>query len=409
VKLANLQHRGFAFCLLFITLSVSPISYRAFALSPQESDRERALRLLWNEAKAGAALPLLEKLAKERPDDGIIAFSYGFALLGKAKLLKDPAARKQTRIEARTWFVKASELGVKEPLLKSLLESTPPDGGKDDIFSNVKEADDAMREGEEQYVNGDFAKAAQAYERALQADPKLYEAALFAGDMYFKMDQNTKAEEWYGRAIQINPERETAYRYSATPYLRAGKLEEAKKRYIDAVLAEPYNRMTWSGLNQWAEAARVSLGHPRIEIPTSVTPKDENNIAINIDPKALENKDDPTGGGAWMFYGLHRANWKMSEFAKAFPNEKSYRHSLREEAGALAGVVEAVKRRQKEKKITQLDPSLANLLKLSDEGLLEPYVLFALADKGIAQDYADYRKTNREKLRRYLVEYVTRP
>ena len=408
MKLANPRHRGFALCLLFITLSVSPISYRVFALTPQESERDRALRLLWNEAKAGAALPLLEKLAKERPDDGIIAFSYGFALLGKAKLLKDPAARKQTRIEARTWFVKASELGVKEPLLRSLLESTPPDGGKDDIFSNVKEADDAMREGEEQYVNGDFAKAAQAYERALHADPKLYDAALFAGDMYFKLDQNTKAEEWYGRAIQINSDRETAYRYSATPYLRAGKLDEAKKRYIDAVVAEPYNRMTWSGLNQWAQAAGVKLEHPTIEIPTSVTAKEGGNLAINIDPKVLENKGDPTGSGAWMVYGIYRASWKMSEFAKAFPNEKSYRHSLREEAAALAGVVEAVKLQQKEKKITKLDPSLANLVKLSDEGLLEPYVLFALADKGIAQDYAEYRKINREKLRRYLIEYVTR-
>lgn len=394
---------------LLVIVLLIPLNAATFAYEPQESERDRALRLLWREAKTSAALPLLEKLAKERPDDGLIAFSYGFALLGKAKLLKDSAARKQTRIEARSWLLKASDLGVREPLLKSLLEGLPPDGGVDEIFSTVKEADDLMREGEEQYVNGNFAKAAAAYEGALRADPKLYDAALFAGDMYFKLDQNAKAEEWYGRAIQINPNRETAYRYSATPYLRAGKLDEAKKRYIDAVIAEPYNRMTWSGLGQWAEAAGVRLGHPRIEIPTTVKPGEGNNINITIDPKVVEKKDDPTGAGAWMFYGLHRANWKISEFAKAFPNEKTYRHSLREEAAALAGVVEAVKLQQKEKKITQLDSSLANLVKLFDEGLLESYILFALVDRGISMDYPDYRSTNREKLRRYLVAYVTAP
>ena len=70
-------------------------------------------------------------------------------------------------------------------------------------------------------------------------------------------------------------------------------------------------------------------------------------------------------------------------------------------------MVEAVKQRQKENKITNLDLSLANLVKISDQGLLEAFILYALVDDGIAQDYMEYRKTNRDKLRRYMVEYVT--
>jgi len=69
--------------------------------------------------------------------------------------------------------------------------------------------------------------------------------------------------------------------------------------------------------------------------------------------------------------------------------------------------VDAVKQGQKDKKIVQLDESLANLVKLSDAGLLEPFILYALVDEGIAKDYYEYKKTNREKLKRYLVEYVT--
>jgi tetratricopeptide (TPR) repeat protein len=402
------QRHSLGLWLILIFIVGMASGTHVFAQNPQESERDRALRLLWGEAKTAAALPLLEKLVKEKPDDGILAFSYGFALIGKVKTIKDAGARKQIRIEARSWLLKAQQLGVKEAILTSLLEQLPPDGGPDEVFSQVKEADDAMRDGEALYVNGDFAAAAEAYQRALRADPKLYDAALFTGDMFFKLNQNEKAEEWYRRAIELNPNKETAYRYSATPYLKAGKLDEAKKRYIDAVIAEPYNRMSWSGLNQWAEEAGVRLGHPRIEIPTTVKQTDSAEISITLDPKAAD-APDPTGTGTWILYRLRRVNWKMSEFAKAYPNEKNYRHSLPEEASALGLVIEVVKRKQKENKITRMDESLANLLKLSDQGLLEPYILFALADQGIAKDYDEYRKSNREKLRRYLVEYVTAP
>jgi tetratricopeptide (TPR) repeat protein len=405
-NLVRLSFRHFCFALA-IVLVLPGISAVAFAQDPAtDADRERAIHLLWEESKAAAALPLLEKLAKERPTDGVVAFSYGFALLAKARLLKDAAARKQTRVEGRQWLLKAAKLGVDSPLLKSLLESVPADGGQDEIFSTVKEADDAMRDGEALYVNGKFLEAAEAYQRALQADPQLYEAALFSGDMYFKANQNAKAAEWFTRAVQINPDRETAYRYAASPLMRDGKLDDAKVLYIEAVIAEPYNRLTWSGLNRWAQAAGVRLGHPRIDIPTSVKSGEGGNINITIDPKTVDKKAESTGTSAWMFYGIVRASWKMSEFEKTFPNE-GYRHSLHEEAAALRGVVEALKNQQKEKKITELDPSLATLVKLSDEGLLEPFILFAMADAGISRDYGNYRKTHRDKLKQYLVQYVT--
>ena len=395
-------------CVLVVLLLFVPATCSvALGQGSPESDRDRALRLLWEEAKTTEALPLLEKLAKENPNDGQIAFSYGFALLGKVKLLKDPAARKETRVELRKWLKKAEALGVKDAILTSLLEQIPPDGGPDEVFSSIKEADDAMRDGEALYVSGKFAEAAEAYQRAFRADPKLYDAPLFTGDMYFKLGDLAKAEEWYMRAVQVNPEKETAYRYSATPLLRSRKLEEAKNRYIDAVIAEPYNRMSWSGLSQWAEVAGVQLGHPQVEVPKTVKSVLENKVHITVDPNDVDLKNDLNGTSAWTAYGPYRTSWFSTEFAKAHPKETSYRHSLREEVAALQAVVEAVKKRQKENKIQRLEPSLANLVKLSDEGLLEPFILYALVDEGIAKDYYEYKKTNRDKLKRYLVEYVT--
>lgn len=368
-----------------------------------EAEKQRALKLLEN-SKATEALPILERLTESNPEDGQAMFYYGFAILAQAQTLTDTAARKQSRIRARAAMLKARELGYKSPLLDSILESIPADGGEDQKYSSNAEADRAMREGEAAFVKGDLDGALAAYQRALGHDPKLYEAALFAGDMYFKKGQAFKATEWYERAIAIAPDRETAYRYSASPLMEAGKLEEARARYIEAIIAEPFNRLAWAGMARWAEAARVELAHPKIDVPTSITPVKNNEMTINISPDAL-GKDD--GSAAWLSYGLTRASWATQKFAKEFPGEKRYRHTLREEAEALRSVVESVNEQTKGKKIKTLAPSLARLAKLQDEGLLEAYILFARVDEGIAQDYAEYRKTNRDKLRRYLSEYVT--
>jgi hypothetical protein len=121
---------------------------------------------------------------------------------------------------------------------------------------------------------------------------------------------------------------------------------------------------------------------------------------------SLLGKKDGTSG--WMFYGISRALWMNEKFLKEYPNEKTYRHSLREEMDALRGVIEAARNETKDsKEKSKLDPSIANLIKLHDAGLLEAFVLLAKPDAGIAQDYPEYRKNNRDKLRRYLTDYVT--
>jgi tetratricopeptide (TPR) repeat protein len=390
----------FVFALLAGAL---PVDLFAQGAANYEAEKQRAIKLLEN-AKATEALPILERLSSSNPEDGQVMFYFGFALLAHSNTLKETGARKQARIRARAAMLKARESGYKNPLMESILESIPADGGEESKYSADAQADAAMREGEAAFVKGDLDAALAAYQRALTHDPKLYEAALFAGDMYFKKGQPFKAAEWYDRAIAIDPDRETAYRYSASPLMEAGKLEEARLRYVEAFVAEPFNRLARAGLIRWGEAAKVELAHPDIKVPTNVTPLKDNKMTINISPESV-SKDD--GTNAWITYGMVRAGWAMEKFAKEFPAEKQYRHTLREEADALRGVVESVKTQTKDKKIKSLDPSLARLVKLHDEGLLEAYILFARADQGIAQDYVEYRKTNRDKLRRYLMEYVT--
>ena len=393
----------FAVLVLIGLMLCAPARLLAQVMDNFAAERDRIGQLL-KAGKMTEALPLLEKLAAARPTDGEVMFYLGFVLYSNVTIIKDADARKRQRIRARNTLAKAKELGFNSPLLDQMLEMIPPDGGKDDVYSTNKEADGAMRDGEAAFVQGKLDEALAAYQRALQLDPKLYEAALFAGDMYYKMGRHDKAEEWYTKAVSINPDRETAYRYSASPLMAQGKLEQARARYIEAVIAEPYTRLSWAGLNQWAQAAGVRLAHPRIEPKSTVSPMQNNQMTITIDPKTLDSKG---GENAWAVYGLARAAWRAKRFAEAYPNEKTYRHSLREEADALRMVAENAKKQVKEGKVTTLEPMLTNLVKLYDEGLIEAYVLLARPNEGIVQDYAEYRKANRDKLRRYLTDYVT--
>ena len=410
-------------CLSIIIAVILPTTVCAAAQDPDyASERQRAAQLI-DESKILQALPIFEKLAAHDPKDREVQFYLGFCILASSADTKDPAARKQQRVRARSYLVRAKQLGMSDTLLDQMLASIPPDGGETPKFSSNPEAEAAMNDGESAYTRGDLDKALGAYTRALQLDPKLYYAALFAGDMQFKRGHNStdaaqrsdlfdKAGEWFGRAIAIDPDRETAYRYWGDALLEYGKNDQARTEFIEAIIAEPFNQLAYSGLTQWGQKNQVQLGHPQIDIPSNITSNKPGEVNITVDELALKGSDGD-GSAAWMMYGMARSLWvdkkdgsRSEKFAKAYPNESTYRHSLAEELEALRGVAESVRVQMKEKRVKQLTPSLENLTKLNDAGLLEAYILFVKPDKGIARDYVAYRAANRDKLRRYWMEVV---
>ena len=191
-------------------------------------------------------------------------------------------------------------------------------------------------------------------------------------------------------------------RETPTPLMKQRKTEAARDRYVEAFIVEPYNRFARAGLIQWAEATQTKLAHPQIDIPTNVTFDEKGNAKVNLDASVLlGGKDD--GSFAWISYGVARSQWRKEKFTKTFPNEKTYRHTLAEEVDALRSVLSVA---TTDKRTKNLSPSLAKLKKLDEDGLLEAYILMARPDEGIAQDHAAYLKQNRDKLRRYVNEYV---
>ncbi|HEX6715957.1 MAG TPA: tetratricopeptide repeat protein [Pyrinomonadaceae bacterium] len=386
------------------TIFLLLLAFFGIALA-QDDDRQRAFQL-FKDGKYTEALPLFEKLAVANPQDRAVIENLGFLVFFTESIhLKDPAERKKARKRGRELLVQAQKLGPDDPVLNGLIEGIPVDGGEDGSFSPKKEVDEAMQEGEIAFTSGNFPKAIEMYQHALLLDPNLYEAALFIGDVYFKSADQTKAGEWFARAIEINPDRETAYRYWGDSLIKQGRVSEAGDKFVEAYIAEPYSRLARAGFLSWGQRVNIQLGHPRVELPANVAKKSEKETTITLDPKMM-GKDDKSGSSAaWLTYSLVRASWvNTDEFAKQYPNEKTYRHSLKEEAAAMRAALKVLD--EKKGDANSVDPSLQVIRKLDKEGLLEAFILLALPDEGIAKDFPAYRKTNIENLRRYVKQYV---
>jgi tetratricopeptide (TPR) repeat protein len=383
-----------------VMLSVALPNGLAQASGQSETERERAFRL-YADGKHLEALPILEKLAKANPSDGPVLQQLAFSLLTYSATLPDKEGRKKVRARAREIFVRAVNMGYNVEVLQGMIAVIPPDGGELDFSAN-KQAEAAMREGEAAFAQDKLDEALAAYQRAMQIEPTLYEAPLFIADVYFRRKQWVQAAEWYAKAIAVDPNRETAYRYWSDALLKEGKMSESRAKAIEAIIAEPYNQRAWVGLIQWAQVNGVEASHPRIEPPDTVQ-KNGDVREVTVDPKTLNSTD---GTSNWTLYNTKRAGWDSKRFAREFPKESAYRHSLREEAEALRAVAEAASKDLKSGKVKALEPSLSDLVKLNEAGLLEAYILLARPDEGIAKDYEAYKAANRDHLKRYLAEYV---
>ena len=385
----------------------------AIPAQPQNPDERQRAMDLYESSNFVAALPLLEKLALANPNDVAILSRLGFVIYANSTAEKDPAVRQKMRERARGILLRSKSLGDDSNLTAVALEGLAGNDVTDVPFSRVQAAEAAIREGEAAFVRGDLDKALAGYKRALDLDPKLYNAALYAGDMEFKKaygstdpqyrnDHFDAAGTWFAKAIAIDADLETAYRYWGDALDAQGKTAPARDKFIEAIVAEPYGRRAYVGLTQWGDRHSVQLGHPRIDPPNSTSTQD-GKTTLSVDPRTLSSND---GSDKWLMYDLTRIAWKQGEFLKNYPNEKVYRHSLKEEAAALRMVAEAAAKDLKSGKVKTLEVSLDNLVRVNEAGLLEPYILFAHPDQGIARDYVDYRKANREKLRRYWLEIV---
>jgi hypothetical protein len=375
----------------------------ALAAGAQQADERGRANDLYTAGKRLEALPLYEALTQAYPTEWLYFERLADCLAAESAQLSDPAQLKAVRLRERDAAKRAIELGDTAAVVQLMAKADP---GRP-LYGGISGPGvELLREAEKAYMAGDFPTALAKYAAAAEADPKLYEAPLYAGDTaYLQKDWKTAAK-WFARAVAVDPNRETAYRYWGDALFRyARDPVAAREKFLDAVVAEPYNRLAWQGIQQWAQLEQAVLMPPKIVRPSApvADPKKPNDIVVQIDANATGDKLHP-GASAWAMYSLVRASYRGDAFKRNFPLEKEYRHTLAEEDAALTGVADGIKNQELKK--DQLDESLRNVVELNEAGMLDCWILIHGADREIAQDYTAYRNLHRRLLREYLERFV---
>src|SRR5581483_10356288 len=257
---------------LFSRIDFRPVLF-ALALVPALSaqtaspDLEKAHRLS-AQAQYEEAKQIYKSWLDQHPEDAKVCFSYGYTLYLQAGAETDKTKATALRKQAFVWVTKAQKGGDTEALISFLLRKIDAEGNeRPTVYSADPKADALMAQGEQAFARHDLDRALQCYQDALAADHLNYYAALFSGDVYYKKEEYGKAIEWFSKAVGINPDIETAYRYWGDVLRRQHRLAEARDKYIEAVVAEPYNQMSREMLERFANLASTPLKHPEVKLP----------------------------------------------------------------------------------------------------------------------------------------------
>jgi len=349
------------------------------------------------------ALPLYEDLHQQRPDDMVYDERLAMCLLAQASSTGlDPQKAQATEARAKSLMLEAQKRGDNSPLLVTLLEKldnrdepTMPAGPPTAAQADFTQA-------EKLFSSGDLQGALNFYKKALDEDPQYYAAALYAGDSLFKIGDCPQAGVYYAKAVAINPNEEQAFRYWGDCLVKQHDKSRAEEMYIKAVIAQPYQKTTRQSLKAFAESNHMRIAGPPITLPKRAEPDANGKININLDMTTLMSP----AASAWILYLASPAVWQKSEFAKNYPNEKQYRHSLAEEAESIRDALSFAK---KSKIDISKDTTLKLLAELDGKGMLECWILLDGADNGIAQDYVAYRKDHRDLMAKYMAQYDVHP
>jgi tetratricopeptide (TPR) repeat protein len=358
-----------------------------------QGDEAAKAEALYQSGNRLDALPLYEELARTNPKEPLYAERLAVCLHAQSAGMESSPARSALldRIvaEAKTAVVLGSQDDAAQVI--ATFDLSQMNNEKGETLAKA-----IWRSGEPYFGRHDFKEALRRYGTAAELEPKIYEPALFAGDAAQFLGDLPTATHWYKKAIQNEPNQAKAYlRWGDAIARIAHDSDGAKVKYIDAIVANPYDPQGRQGLAKWAEAQGAVLAPPQIKPPSGPV---EMLTAMGQDPATRT---------PWATYVVdkfaYETNAKKSPigtFREDYPGEAKARRSLIEESKALhATALEAASKAEKQGKTAN---DFRDLIEVDKAGMLECWVLFHWADQNTAQEYPQFSKDHWKLLHDYV-------
>lgn len=377
--------------ILFFCFSFS-LANTAFAQDKSIRELTLEARKMVDENRYLDALPLLEQIILSYPDNGEMWADFGIAIISNATTMTDATERKKELERGVKALLRAKKLGTNNSRAMYFLDEFENSDGTDNFTNKNPEVEKALRKGELYFGRGEYDEAFKHYETAHKLDPKNYEAMLFMGDCFYVQGKFKESEKYFAQAVEIDPEVESAYRYWGDALMSQNKNAEGLEKFLDAFIRDPFSRLSWENLKNWA--ARTKANYEPIKI---APPGDEEYGTLEINEKLLKAED---GTDKWLVY-----NQFVAEQMTKKTNSKQV-FTLADETNAWKAVAEAVRKDIKSGKIKYPDQSLTNLLKLDDENLLEPYILLLRPQNTFGDDYVVYKEKNPQKIKQFIRKFI---
>lgn len=370
------------------------------------------------------ALPLYLDLDRQDPTVALFAERTAACLFAKEATVADPNARLQVHLQGVRELKRAQGLGDNSAYVRTalnldtktlpgaILAGIPLTVGY--IYHGKPEAQSVFETGNTAFSKADYPSAAEAFKLAATLDPAWYDAALYAGDSFFRLKDWNNTGLWFGRAIKIDPDRETAYRYWGDMLFQSGSPITARQEYVEAIVAEPYGNEAFSRLQQWAQHTHHQLVRPAVTRPEFTTPDG----VLRIDPALQSSTQD--GRSSWIVYQQYRVAHGARTLNQpivaggldrnAVVTPSGYRHTIEEEHAALRAMLADVDAKLKAGTLSEsaLDVSIDTLRKLEAGNVLGAWICINAADAGIRSGYPDYRAHHRNHLFAYVNSYLIR-
>lgn len=272
-----------------------------------------------------------------------------------------------------------SESTKSSQLLRNFFIDYVPDSA---ISEKAKEEFDTA---ENFFGKKDYNNSKKYYQNALSIEPNFYKATIYLGDSYWYLNNMDSAIYYFRKGIAMNPDLLEPRKYLVDALGYSKKNEEAKKECINAIYIYPDQSMFMKYADLVNREGKTFNKHW---------------VKRGCEINSVRRKEAKTKDPIWLKY--QEAESKIIQYCDS--------SGVIMKANSLtdAKYLEVYSWQQMLRDSTQLTDELIFAKEMADKGFLDCYIFISAFHFDIYDQYLDFVKNNKDRIRTYMETYLVK-